>query len=227
MLTNQKEYDVIVVGSGAAGQAAALTAKQNGNQVLMLEKGRHTGGSSNYTEGLFAVDSYLQKEQGIKVSGTDVLKEEVDYSKYKADSRIWRRYVDASAENVQWLHDQGVEYEGVQAMGAGEATWHIYKGMGNSVIHDALQPKFEGLGGEVLTLTAAIDLKLNDDGSKTVTIKNQATGETQEVRTQVVILASGGYLNNDEMMKQVTSYDQSRLIPVSCGKDTGDGARMA
>ena len=68
------KYDVVVVGSGAAGQAAALTAQENGASVLLLEKGRTTGGSANYSEGIFAVGSYLQKEKGIEVSGTDVLK---------------------------------------------------------------------------------------------------------------------------------------------------------
>lgn len=225
-VSKSKNYDVIVIGSGAAGQAAALTAKENGNSVLMLEKGRHTGGSANYSEGLFAVDSYLQKEKGIKVSAIDVLKEEVEYSKFKADSRIWRNYLDTSAENVKWLHDQGVEYEGVQAMGAGEATWHIYKGFGDAVMHKALQPKFERLGGEVLTSTAAINLEVNYDGSKSVTIRNEANGDISTLTAKVVILAAGGYLNNPEMMAKETDYDLSRLVPVSSGKGTGDGLRL-
>ena len=105
-IAKQRKYDVVVVGSGAAGEAAALTAAENGNRVLMLEKGWTTGGSANYSEGIFAVGSYLQKEKGINVSGTAVLKEEVEYSKYKADARIWRKYVDSSAENVGWLHQR-------------------------------------------------------------------------------------------------------------------------
>ncbi|WP_201346722.1 FAD-binding protein, partial [Lactobacillus nasalidis] len=180
----------------AAGQAAALTAQENGASVLLLEKGRHTGGSANYSEGIFAVGSYLQKEKGIEVSGTDVLKEEVEYSKYKADARIWRKYVDSSAENVQWLANEGVVFERVQAMGAGEATWHIYKGFGYGAIHNALEPKFLELGGELLTSVAATALKLNEDGSKTVTIRNEADGTTEDVLAKVVILAAGGYLNN-------------------------------
>ncbi|SPX67994.1 fumarate reductase, flavoprotein subunit [Lactiplantibacillus plantarum subsp. plantarum] len=62
-LAKHDSYDIVVVGTGAAGTAAALEAAQHGASVLLLEKGRHTGGSSNYTEGLFAVDSYLQKAQ--------------------------------------------------------------------------------------------------------------------------------------------------------------------
>ncbi|MGN1407711.1 FAD-dependent oxidoreductase [Lactobacillus sp.] len=224
-IASKKNYDVIIVGSGAAGEAAALTAAENGNSVLLLEKGRSTGGSANYSEGIFAVGSYLQKEKGINVSGTDVLKEEVEYSKYKADSRIWRKYVDSSAENVQWLADEGVVFERVQAMGAGEATWHIYKGFGYGAIH-TLEPKFIKLGGELLTSTAAIDLKIADDETKTVTLRNEANGETEDVTAKVVILAAGGYLNNPEMLAEETDYDLSRLIPVSSGKGTGDGLRL-
>lgn len=227
MKSKQDNYDVVIVGSGAAGIAAGLTAVQDGHRVLLLEKGKTTGGSSNYTEGLFAINSYLQKAKGIKIKATDVLSEEVNYSKYKADSRIWRDYINNSAENVQWLHDQGVEFEGVQAMGAGEATWHIYKGMGHGVIHDVLQPKFEQLGGEVLTLTRAIKLTRQADGQVRVTLRDHRIGDKYDVTARAVVLAAGGYLNNAKMIATETPYDETRLVPVSSGKGTGDGLRMA
>ncbi len=227
-MTKQTQYDVVVVGTGAAGFSAAVTAGQSGANVLLLEKGRNVGGSSNYTEGLFAVDSYLQKEAGITVSGTDVLKEEVTYSKFKADARIWRQYIDHSAETVQWLKDQGVVYEGVQAMGDGEATWHIYQGMGHAVIQDALQPQAEKAGVELLTSTSAIDIQQDATGAVSgVTIRSEATQETATVATKSLILATGGYLNNPELLAKLTPYDTTRLVPVSSGKGTGDGLSMA
>jgi fumarate reductase flavoprotein subunit len=226
-ITDKDYYNVVVVGTGAAGTSAALEAAQNHASVLLLEKGRSVGGSSNYTEGLFAVDSYLQKKANIKVSGTDVLKEEVEYSKYRADSRIWRNYVDDSADTVKWLADNGVEYEGVQAMGDGEATWHIYKGMGHAVINDALLPKAKKLGVELHTSTSATEIDTNNKGEiNQITIKNEATGETQKISTSAVVLATGGYLNNPDMMQDLTHYDIERLVPVSSGKGTGDGLKM-
>ncbi|WP_404802786.1 FAD-dependent oxidoreductase [Loigolactobacillus backii] len=224
----KKMYDVVVVGTGAAGMSAAIEAAQKGASVLLVEKGRHPGGSSNYTEGLFAVDSYLQKAANISVSGTSVLKEEVGYSKFRADSRIWRQYIDSSADTVAWLHDLGVEYEGVQAMGAGEATWHIYKGMGDQVINHVMLPKAKELGVKVLTSTAAIGLEKTANGAISgVELRDESNAETQTVGTKAVILGTGGYLNNPKMMAKLTHYDTNRLIPVSSGKGTGDGLRMA
>lgn len=226
-IASKSNYDVVVVGTGAAGTSAALEAVKKGATVLLLEKGRSIGGSSNYTEGLFAVDSYLQKEAGIKVSGTKVLKEEVEYSKFRADSRIWRKYIDNSADTVKWLSENGVEYEGVQAMGAGEATWHIYKGMGHSVINDSLMPKAQELGVELLTQTAAVDLDTDKNGKiSTITILNPKTREHQVIHAKAIVLATGGYLNNSKMMKNLTHYDTERLVPVSSGKGTGDGLKL-
>lgn len=111
-------------------------------------------------------------------------------------------------------------------MGAGEATWHIYEGFGYGAIHKALEPKFLKLGGELLTSTAAVALKLNEDGSKTITLRNEADGTTEDVTAKVVVLAAGGYLNNKEMMAEETDYDLSRMVPVSSGKGTGDGLRL-
>ena len=57
-----EKADLVVIGSGAAGLAAALTAAEGGLRVMILEKQRSIGGSSNFFEGTFAVESDLQKK---------------------------------------------------------------------------------------------------------------------------------------------------------------------
>lgn len=92
--------------------------------------------------------------------------------------------------------------------------------MGQSVLHDALLPQAEKLGVEVRTLTTAIALHQDADGAiNGVTIRDEASQETQDVATGAVVLAAGGYLNNPDMMAKLTQYDTSRLIPVSSGKE--------
>ena len=51
------ETEVVVIGSGAAGLAAALTAAEGGAKVTVFEKQRSLGGTSNFFEGIFAVES--------------------------------------------------------------------------------------------------------------------------------------------------------------------------
>ncbi|MEB3365547.1 FAD-binding protein [Lactobacillus sp. R2/2] len=57
----QEKYDVVIVGAGLAGFAAADEAVDNNLKTLLVEKGKTTGGSGNYVEGVFAADSELQK----------------------------------------------------------------------------------------------------------------------------------------------------------------------
>lgn len=55
------EYDVAVVGGGAAGKAAALTAARGGLQVVILEKMGAAMGSAQHAEGACAFESSEQK----------------------------------------------------------------------------------------------------------------------------------------------------------------------
>ena len=77
-------------------------------------------------------------------------------------------------------------------------------------------------------MTKATHLEKDSEGNITgVTIQNVQTKETADLKTGAVVLATGGYLNNAKLMKQITHYDTDRLIPVSSGKGTGDGLTMA
>ena len=63
------EYDVIVIGSGFAGLAAAISAAENGAKVVVLEKMQVAGGNSSRSGGMMAIPgSSVQKEQGIEDS---------------------------------------------------------------------------------------------------------------------------------------------------------------
>lgn len=222
------KYDVIIVGGGAAGFTAAYEASHNGLSVLVVEKGRNTGGSGEYIEGAFAVDSYLQKQHDVKLTKEDVLSEELNYSHYRADTQVWKEYIDASAGIIKWLKDLGVEYLDVAPLGSGYRTWHLFKGLGKSVIHDVLEPKAKKQGTDVITSTAVTKVNLSNNGQvESVNIENLADHSTKTVNTMAVVLATGGYLNNKELIKNETHYNVDQLIPVNSEKNTGDGLQLA
>ena len=89
--------DIVVIGSGATGMAAALTAVEKGARVVMLEKMLNTGGTSNFPEGMFAVESEMQRQQYIGITRNEAFKSIMDYSHWRANPRLVRAFVNESA----------------------------------------------------------------------------------------------------------------------------------
>ena len=60
------QYDVVVVGSGAAGLSAALAARSNGDRVLVVEKAGVLGGTTAMSGGcIWAPRHHYTKQQGV------------------------------------------------------------------------------------------------------------------------------------------------------------------
>ncbi|PNQ25590.1 FAD-binding protein [Rhizobium sp. YIC5082] len=58
-----------------------------------------------------------------------------------------------------------------------------------------------------------------------VTLRNESTGETEFIATRAVVVGTGGYINNEEMLREYTNYDIDRFVPLNHGHATGDGSR--
>ena len=221
-------YDVVIVGSGLSGQAAAAEAAGKNLKTLVVEKGRTTGGSGNYVEGIFAVNSKMQIKQGINISGEKILHDELEFSHYEADTNIWKNYINESAFNIDWLQRIGVKFKGVATLGAGVNTWHLFDGLGKKAIHDGLQPFSQRNGVEFITSASAISINRDKNNEIiSITIEDFETKKRQVITTKVIILATGGYLNNREMLNKYFNSNSSRIIPMNCGKNNGDGLRLA
>lgn len=227
MLPKQDKYDVVIIGSGLSGQAAAAEAIDQGLKTLVVEQGRTTGGSGNYVEGVFAVESKMQKEQGINLTKEQILHDELEFSHYEADTQIWKDYIAKSAANVDWLQNLGVKFKGVATLGSGLNTWHMFDGLGRKAIHEGMQPYSEKHGAEFITSAQAVEIMMNKERISGVTIKDYKSGDTKNVQTQNVILASGGYLNNKKMLVDSSNNNAERVIPMNSGKSNGSGLQMA
>ena len=123
--------DLVVIGSGAAGTAAALTAAEGGARVILMEKMRSLGGVSNFAEGMFAAESHMQRAQYVSYSRDEAFRTIMEYSHWRANPRLVRAFVDETASTIAWLVGHGVEFAELSTnMPGGPLVWHVLKGPG-------------------------------------------------------------------------------------------------
>ena len=224
------ETDVVVVGAGAAGSLAALSASNNGANVVLLEKAGTVSGAGTMAGGLFAADSNQQKEAGKEVDKEWFYEQYVKDSSYYANSRLVTRIIDEAGETVNYLEENGVNLllmdsgAGAQYAHVGmPATIHYYQD-GGSVAIQILHNKVTENGGQVLYETPGEELIFDKDDKVAGVIAKKADGTTLRINAKSVILATGGFGGNAEMMTEVFGEKAGTGL---IGTATGDGLNMA
>lgn len=228
MIPQKNKYDLVIVGAGLSGFVAAAEASDHNINTLLIEKGRTLGGTGNYVEGMFAVESEYQKEHGIKISKRQIIDIEDNFSHRTADMMIWHKYVDESAFNIRWMEKHGVAFTDMRNLGtSGLSVWHIFKGRGFDAIK-SLKSNLNTKRVEIVTSTCAKNIKLGKNGSITgLVVEDYSTKQKKLINTNNVILATGGFLNNPTLINELTDYSSDRVIPMNSGKNSGDGLLMA
>jgi fumarate reductase flavoprotein subunit len=230
---NQLTTEIAVVSAGSAGMAAAVAAAEKGAKVIVLEKAATMGGSGNMARGPFAVESKLQRMRKIPLTRADVFKRHMDYTHWRVDARLVSQYINKSSSTIEWLEKMGVEFIDVQSHNQNfEFTWHIIKGPliprempGTGIIMvKCLAERAKTLGVNILFRTPARRLLKKDERIIGVIAEDEMTGEDVQVNAGAVIIATGGFGDNPEMIKKYTGYDIPQGIVPGL---TGDGIRMA
>lgn len=194
-----RKTDVVIVGTGYAGLAAAIEAHDAGAQVLLIEKSQVIGGNSVIASGaLNCVDPERQKKQGIEDSFELHLKQTIEGGDFRGDTEKVRFMVEHGLEALQWLEKQGVEFEPTvyTVVGALFPRSHdpANKGRGGAIIR-ALKSQVDKRKIPVLmtcALTGIVRKKpLNGDvlGIETEYRKKKIFIEAK----RAVILATGGF----------------------------------
>ena len=216
--------DVVVVGAGAAGTAASYAAAEKGVKVVMLEKQAKTGGTGQFSEGIFAVESSLQREMNYTLTKDQAFKLIMDYSHWRANPKLVRAFVEKSADSVEWLKNNGVEFEKLTSnYPGGLYTWHIYRGRGAGWIN-TLQDKYKAMGHPIMTETAVTEL-IKENGKVVGVVAKNKEGEKIDIRAKAVVIATGGFGNNKEMLEKYVRFPAA--MPVANVGKTGDGIQMA
>lgn len=225
-ISETKECDIVVVGGGMSGLAAAVSASAEGNSVILLEANKTTGGNGHGTEGIFACGTEMQKQAGINFTFKDVISEEFEFFNYLIDARAWKDLVDASADNVEWLAGNGVKFDGVDDYrGQGKLpAFHWYAGGANEGYIIPMTAKAEEQGVEILYSTRGRQL-LAENGVITGIIAEQGDAAIQ-INAKAVVLATGGYADNDDKVREM-GVDPASVSRKGFPHHEGDGLDMA
>ena len=220
------ETDIVVIGSGITGFAAALTAAEGGAKVILFEKQLSLGGTSNFFEGIFAVESKMQREAYIAYSRDEAFKRIMEYSHWRANARLVRAIVNESADTIAWLQRCGVEFTEVTInIPDAPRTYHVPRGIGAAVMK-VLAIKGKELGIDLRLGTSVKRILKGSDGIAGVVAERD--GQDVEVSARAVVIASGGYANNREWIKKYTGFDLDvNMLPLGNVDKMGDGIRMA
>jgi len=223
--------DIAVVGAGSAGLAAAVTAAEGGAKVVILEKMPFAGGSSNFAEGVFAVESIPQKRKHIDMSRDEAFKHTMEQSLWRTNAKLVRAYFDKSADTIAWLQKMGLEFEPSTTVWNGPQTWHVIKPRGKVAFGAALVATLLERANQL-----KIPIYYETSGKKLIVDKarrvrgvvaQDGKGNMVQVSAGAVILATGGFPNNPEMLKKYTGYGSDAILPLIPIGKTGDGITMA
>ena len=228
--------DVIVVGGGGAGLAAAISAEQNGAKVLVLEKLDILGGSTNVSEGaLNAVDPVRQGAQGIEDSVENFIDQTYHGGHEVGDMDLITYMCENSMGSVEWLESLGVEFKPEVGTATGalfQRSHYTVTPSGNSYIR-----VFEKYAAEHdnLTILKGVEVKslTVEDGKVVGVVGTGKQGQTVTATAPSVILATGGFGANKALLKEYNTgvWAHVDLTTLGCTNlmkaATGAGIEMA
>ena len=243
-ITETVDTEVLVVGCGTGGWIAAMTAAEEGAKVLVIEKNETP---TKIKEDIGAIDSKLQqadfeKFPEFKIDKTEAMLEIVRYASGYADSDLIKVWEDNSGELVDWLTDilEGtghwfMQFEGgvgnldhpdhTKAYATGHSPHPTENKPDDVDLNSDMTEFVTSRGGEIRCKTSLVKLE-QDDSGKVTGIIAQDMDDNHYIRINAskgVIMATGGYASNGDMMLALQPQTMKMKINVPMGSKS-DGA---
>ncbi|MBD3948618.1 flavocytochrome c [Tuanshanicoccus lijuaniae] len=220
------ETEVVVVGAGGGGFAAAVSAKQAGADVVLLEKLPVVGGNTLISGGEYAAPgNWLQAKEGIEDSPENFAK---DIEAAGGDPELIKVVAENATETAEWLRDEiGVKWLDSLMFFGGHSVKRslIPEGHTGNELISKYKVKAEELDIPVLTEHDVKEI-LTEDG-KIVGVKVETPTSILTVKAKAVVLASGGFGANKEMLYDNDPEVDDHVLSTNSPGATGDGITMA
>lgn len=235
------DTEVLVCGAGTSGLFAACAAAEEGAKVVCLEKGAIGGG---VRDNLGSLNSRLQKEAGIEIDENEICNDLTRYANNYCNPRLYHIWAQNSGEAIDWYQDR-LEEAGFQlfveaAQNAKPArykhwaTGHIpswpadaeFAGIKDVVNGKIVLGDYAAEKGVDFRFTTPL-VKLIKEGDKvTGAIAKGSDGYVKINASKGVVVCTGGYARNDEMLKALQPQTLNKYsLSIAIDGTTGDGIK--
>ena len=224
------EYDVIVVGAGGSGLAAAYSAAEQGGRVLILEKRPQAGGTTGIAVGSFtAAGTSLQRSAYIaddaSAHAEDVSLFAPPELEQRNQAELRRFFLGEAATTFEWVRQLGLSFVGPSPEPPNRSP-RMHNVVPGAKAYIAAFQLALFRAGATLICNASVDALERVDG-RIVGVQARIDGRPQQMRARRgVILAAGDYANNSDTIAQHKG-DQYRKIEGINPFAHGDGHRLA
>lgn len=242
---------VIVIGGGNAAFCAALSAQENGADVIVLERAPEdeSGGNSRFTAG--AIRCVYDGVDDLRALMPDLTDEEVEktdfgtyteeqffddmgrVTEYRCDPDLIEQLVTRSRDTVRWMRDKGIRFQPIWGRQAFQidGKFKFWGGLtveswgGGPGLVDALTESARKRGVEIRYRAKALSLIADEHGVHGLRVKQD--GNVYELDADAVVIASGGFQANHEWRTRYLGPGWDLCKVRGSRFSTGDGIRMA
>lgn len=246
-----KKYDVIVVGTGNAALSSAISAKENGSEVLVLEKApkEKRGGNSIFTDG--AIRFAYNDLQGIKKVVTalsendlseiqmpnynteDFYKDILKVTNGESNPELTKFLANESFETILWMKKQGVEFQlnenqyfeinGNKNFWGGLPIKTVDKGIG---LMNTLFKRSQELGIDIIYSAEVNKIEMDHNKVSAATYLDN-NKQRVTVNTEAIILACGSFEASKDKRVKNLGEEWEKAIVRGTEYNTGDGIEIA
>ncbi len=230
MTKSTTNLDVLVIGGGIAGLAAANRAAERGLCVAVLEKGEEENYpcNSRYSGGIIHVAF-----QNVKSPQLELLAAIQKATQGQADPMLSKALASTCGKAVDWLQDNGGRF-----LRVGNIDWQQWvlapprplspgldwKGRGPDVTLRNLSALLAKRGGAVVRGTRVISLV--ERSGMCVGVEVVTGGVKKTYLSRSVVVADGGFQGNTELLREHVTPSPEKLKQRGAGTGAGDGLRM-
>lgn len=241
----RRSFDVVVAGCGVAGLSAAVSARQNGARVTVLERAtrEERGGQSRYTEAYLRMKSHSEVtddfEEMLAENGSGAIDPELVEEAVTARTNLSRSlsiadptwietFANAAGPTIDWAKTFGMRFDFLPTQFLTRSQPRLLPVGGGQALVEALAAAAEKLGVEFLYETTAQSLLRDAEDRVTGLRAKRRDGAALDLVGRVV-LASGGFEGNAEMMTRYVGPRSVYLRPICKGGyyNRGEGIEMA